>query len=104
MVEAHWEGLRGRELRYRDRTWEFTGDVDILDEGEVLAMSARATDDVGRERARLVFGLTGGGDSLNPGNLGTHFDRIEHTGDGRYVVVRTESDTYRYLLRRLEQG
>jgi hypothetical protein len=101
MVESHWEDLRGRELRYRDHTWELTGDVDVRESGELLAVEARQTDDVRHGTATLYFALEPPTDSLNPGNLGDHFDRLERTGNTQYLVVKKERRTYRYVLQRL---
>lgn len=41
MVESHWAELGGKEVRYRDRTWTLTGDVDVRNRGELLAVEAR---------------------------------------------------------------
>lgn len=102
MVDSNWPELDGEQLRYLDHTWELTGDVDVRNGGELLAVGARQTDDVRGESAVLFFGLDGSGDSLNPGNLGGHFDRLEREGDDRFLVVKTDGGTYRYELRRLE--
>jgi hypothetical protein len=102
MVETHWSELRGKRLRYRDRTWELTGDVEVRASGDQLAVEARQADDVRRGRALLHFGIVDGTDSLNPGNLGDHSDRLERTDSGQHLVVGKGSRTYRYELRRLE--
>ncbi len=102
MVESHWEELEGKQLRYFDHSWELTGDVDVRNGGELLAVESRQVDGVRRRAATLYFGLDGSGDSLNPGNLGGHFDRLEREGDDQYLVVKTDPRTYRYELRRLE--
>lgn len=101
MVETRWEDLRGRELRYLDHTWELTGKVDIRESGELLAVEATQADDVRHRTAILYFDVLGA-DSLNPGQVGDQFDRLERTEDGQYLVVRREGRTYRYELRRLE--
>lgn len=102
MVEAHWDGLRGRELRYRDHTWELTGDVDVRDSGDLLAVGATQADDVRGQRATLYFGLTEESDSLNPGDMGEHFDRLERVDGDTHLVVQKERRRYRYELDRLE--
>jgi hypothetical protein len=102
MTESHWDDLRGRTVRYRDRTWELTGDLEVHDTGELLAIDGRGDDDTG-VNATLYFGLQGSPESINPGNLGEHFDRIERTPDGQFIVVNTGPRTYRYKLHRLEQ-
>lgn len=101
MVETHWDDLRGRQVRYGDRGWELTGDVEVQRDGEVLAVEATRADDVRRGRTRLVFVVEGSGDSLNPGNIGTHFDRLERVDDAWFLVVKTDARTYRYGLTRL---
>jgi hypothetical protein len=101
MVETHWEDIRGAELRYDDHTWELTGDVDVAENGRLLGVTARQTDGVRHETARLYFGLEADGASLNPGNLGDQFDSIERRGDRQFLVVRKERRTYRYELRRV---
>ncbi|WP_336036968.1 hypothetical protein [Halobacterium yunchengense] len=102
MVESRWEELRGKELRYRDGTWELTGDVDVRRSGASLAVEARQADDVRHGTATLHFGVDEETDSLNPGNLGVHFDRLERTADGQFLVVKTAGRTYRYELQRVE--
>lgn len=102
MVESHWEELRGEELRYNDRAWELTGDVEIRKSGELLAVDARQADDVRHRGATLYFGLENPTDSLNPGNLGDYSVRLERTEDDQYLVVTGETRTYRYELRRIE--
>lgn len=102
MVESHWEDLRGKELRYGDHTWKLTGDVDVQGSGELLAVEAQQRDDVRHPTAILYFSLATPTDSLNPGNLGEHFDELEWVGDDPYLVVKKETKTYRYELQRLE--
>ena len=104
MVESHWDDLRGRELRYLDTSWELTGDVDVLDTGALIAVDAKQAEGSRRVTAVLHFGLDEPTDSLNPGALGEHFDRLERVGDDHYLVVKTEGRTYRYVLDRLEHG
>lgn len=102
MVEPRWAELRGKELRYRDHTWELTGDVDVRRNGELLAVRARQVDDVRHRTATLYFGLDNPPAALNPGNLGEHFDRLERTDDEIMLVVKKERRTYRYELQRLQ--
>lgn len=101
MVEATWPELGGKELRYRDHTWRLTGDVDVRDGGRLVAAEAERVDGVRHETATLHFGLRSPPDSLNPGNMRDHFDRLERTPDGQFLVVRTDPRTYRYELERL---
>jgi hypothetical protein len=102
MVETHWPELQGEELRYLDHTWELTGTVDVRDRGELLAVDARRADDVKREDATLYFVIESPGDSLNPGDLGEHFDRLERTEGGQCLLVKKAHRTYRYELQRME--
>jgi len=102
MVDAHWEDLRGRQVRYGDDSWELTGDLEIRESGRLLAVEARRTDDVRQPTARLHFDVTDGPGSLNPGDLGEHFDRLERRGGEQYIVVKREGRTYRYRLHRVE--
>ncbi|MFO7927439.1 hypothetical protein [Natronomonas sp.] len=101
MVETHWPELQGKQLRYLDDAWELTGTVDVRDRGELLAVEAKQTDDVKGETATLYFGVESPGDSLNPGDLGEHFDRLERTDDAQYLLVKKARRTYRYELQRL---
>lgn len=103
MVETHWPELEGKELRYRDRAWSLTGDVDIRETGELIAVEATRVDDVRHGTASLYFGLQTPRKSLNPGMLVDHFDKLERVNDEMYLVVKTEGRTYRYELQRMEQ-
>lgn len=102
MVETNWPRLGGKELRYRDGTWRLTGTVDVRESGELLVAEASRVDDVRGETAALHFGLESPGDSLNPGDLGDPFDRLEQTKHAQYLVVKKGPKTYRYELQRLE--
>lgn len=102
MVETQWPELAGKEVRYHDHTWELTGRVDVRGTGEVLAVEARQADGVGHDAATLRFGIENPPGSLNPGDLGDHFDRLERDGDRYHLVVEREARRYRYALRGLE--
>ena len=102
MVETQWVELGGRELRYLDHTWTLTGAVDVKENGELLAVEASQVDDVRRPSAILYFGLENPPQSLNPGDLGEHFDHLERVDDTQHLVVKKEPRTYRYELHRLE--
>lgn len=102
MSETNWPELHDKTLRYQDQTWKLTGEVDVRDRGTILAVTAIKDDDVRREEATLYFESESGEDSLNPGNLGEHFDRLETTERHQYLIVKKERRTYRYELRRLE--
>jgi len=101
MVDAHWEDVRGKELRYGDHTWELTGDVEVLDTGKVIEARARRADGVRHEDATLRFGVDDG-ESLNPGDLDEVFVHVERERDRHYLVVRKEPRVYRYELHSLE--
>lgn len=102
MVETEWPELAGVELRYLDRTWQLTGTVDVVQNGELLAVEVTRVDGVRHEGATLYFSLEGGPGSLNPGNLGDHFDRLERDSDEQRIIVRKGTETYRYDLKRME--
>ncbi|RLM53916.1 hypothetical protein DVK02_10840 [Halobellus sp. Atlit-31R] len=102
MPDTTWESLRSEQLRYHDHTWELTGGVDILENGDLVVAEARQTDDVRRRTALLHFGLVTVEGSLNPGELGEHFDRIERVDGGQHLVVKKAGRRYRYELTRLE--
>lgn len=104
MTDAHWEALKGSELRYRDNTWELTGDVEIRDQGAHLAVKARQVDEVRHGPARLHFTIDDPPDSINPGALGEHFDSIERTKRANHLIIKTAGRTYRYTLRRISIG
>ncbi|WP_254272517.1 hypothetical protein [Haloarcula marina] len=102
MVETQLAELGKKQVRYRDHTWELTGNVDIRDRGTLLAVEVRQVDEVRHPTATLFFGLDEQSPSLNPGNLGHHFDRLEQTAEGYRLVVKTDGRTYRYDLQRME--
>ena len=104
MVETHWPELGGKTLRYGGHTLELTGNVDVRNTGELLAVSAKRISDVSQLHATLRFGCEEGAPSLNPGNLGEHFDRIERDRRSHYLVVKKEPRTYRYKLLGLDRG
>ena len=102
MGETHWEDLRTREVTYDDHRWSLTGDLEILESGESLAVQARQEDDVRHRDGTLYFAVEDTDDSLNPGNLGDHFDRLDTSGPTPIIVVKTEGRSYRYELVRME--
>ena len=102
MVETRWAELGGRELRYHDHMWTLTGTVDVKENGELLAVDATQVGDVRQPSAILYFGLENPPQSLNPGDLGEHFDHIERVNDTHHLVVKKEPRIYRYELLRLE--
>lgn len=102
MADARWEDVRGKELRYQDRTWELTGEVDLRGTGERILVRARRVDGVKHEHATLLFSIAEGEDSLNPGDLDDVFVRLEQDGDREILVVRKDPRSYRYELHSLE--
>lgn len=102
MVTQTWPEIGGKQLRYNDATWELTGTVDVLKTGELLEVEARRVDDVRHESATLRFGLSEQQQSLNPGDLGDHFDKLDQEGDQYFLVVKHEPRTYRYELQGME--
>jgi len=102
MVETHWDGLRGRTVRFNGDRWELTGGVEVRQSGALLALDARQVDDVRHETAVLHFGVADSGHSLNPGSLGDHFDSLEQSADEQRLIVTKGTRRYRYELQRLE--
>ncbi|ELZ17466.1 hypothetical protein [Natrinema limicola] len=102
MDETQWPELSGTELQYGDHTWELTGTVDVGNTGTMLAVEAKQVDDVRQPKAVLRFALDGDAPSLNPGNLGSHFDSLEQAGGTQYLVVKKAARTYRYELHGFE--
>lgn len=102
MVELHWEDLEDANVRYSGQDWVLTGDLEVLGSGDLLAFRARQMDDVSKETALLYFGIENPPASLNPGDLGDHFDSLEEAGDNYQVVVKMDESTYRYELRRIK--
>ena len=102
MVETHWETLAGTELRYDDRTWSLTGDVELRVTGELVDLQARRVDGTKHERATLRFALHDSPDSPNPGHLREVFPEVERRRGRHTLVVRVDPKTYRYQLQSLE--
>lgn len=103
MVETCWPELGGKQLRFSDHTWELTGTVDVRGTGEMLGVEATQVDDVRHGKAILRFDLENQPASLNPGNLGGHFDELEREGDRYHLIVKKESRIYRYELQGIER-
>ncbi|MFC3476557.1 hypothetical protein [Halobacterium litoreum] len=101
MADTTWPELGGKQIRTGDGTWEFSGEVDVRDSGNVLAVEATRVDEAKRPTARLYFDVENPPDSLNPGALGEHFDRVEWEGNDPRLVVKTTGRTYRYEFNRL---
>lgn len=102
MVEARWPELAGKELRYSDKTWELTGIVNIRGSGRTLEVEAQQVDDVKHSTATIRFNISNPPASLNPGNLGAHFNSLEREGEQYYIVVEQEPRTYRYEIAGLQ--
>lgn len=98
MVETEWPELRGVEVEYGDHTLELTGMVDVRGTGESLEVNAKQIGDVRGNEVGLRFGIETPPASLNPGNLGEHFDEIKREGNQYYLLVKKEPTVYRYQL------
>ena len=98
MDESEWPELAGKEVRNAGQTWQLTGEVTIKDTGTLLEVAAFATGDVRHPTAGLRFGIETPPASLNPGDVGGHFDRLERDEDQYYLVVKTDPRVYRYEL------
>lgn len=102
MHQRHWPDLEGTELRYRDRTWTLTGEVEILRDGALIG--ARATHPGGGRRgaAQLFFAVADPPRSINPGDLEEHDHELVREDGETYIVVSSTRRRYRYRLQRLE--
>lgn len=98
-----WPELAGRQLRYGDRTWELTGEVEVKQTGNLVEVEVEQVDDVRHQTAVLRFGLEDPPQSLNPGDLGEHFDSLERHGEEYRLVVKKDPRTYRYELLGIER-
>lgn len=105
MADTHWAGMQGRELRYDDRTWALTGDLDIRQSGDLLVADAKQIDESKREKATLYFRIEDPPDSLNPGSSDANFDHLEQDSAGDYLlVVDAPGRRYQYGLDSIEYG
>lgn len=102
MVEQVWDDIQEKQVKYQDRIWEITGKVVVKESGDLICVEATQLHDVRNRRATLYFTLQTPNDSLNPGNLGEHFDRIEQSRSNYFLIVKKGTKTYRYILQRLE--
>ena len=102
MGNLHWDSLTDGEVTFDDRRWSLTGDLEILDRGEILAVDATQTDDVRHPRATLYFSVTDSGESLNPGALGDPSAELDTSGASESIVVTTEGRSYQYDLARMQ--
>lgn len=98
MVTQQWPEIGGKQVRYNDATWELTGAVDVRETGRSLEVEAKRVDDVRHATAGFRFGVGEHPESLNPGNLGDHFDELRQEDDQYVLVVKTERRVYRYEL------
>jgi hypothetical protein len=104
MHERHWDDLGGLELRYRDHTWELTGDVEILRDGALIGAEVRQVDGTRHGTAQLFFAVENPPRSVNPGDLGDHFQELVKEDGKSYLKITSPRRTYRYELQRLERG
>lgn len=100
MVETEWPESACTELEYGDQTWEFTGTVEVGTTGNELVVEAREGDDVRGRTALLQFALNDESTPLNPSNLGSRYDGLEHADNTYHLRVADEPRTYRYELQR----
>lgn len=92
----------GKTIKIPNRIWEITGKVVGKESGGLVGVEAIQFHDVRHRRATLYFTLQIPNDSLNPENLGEHFDRIEQSRSNYFLIVKKGTKTYRYILQRLE--
>lgn len=86
MAEVHVSQLAGEQIRYNGDTWEFTGDINIKQNGSVLQADAKISDRVRGSRGTFQFKLTNPPASINPGNPG-EFD-VELAQNGGQPLLR----------------
>lgn len=103
MTETEWPELAGKTIPYADQMWRLAGTVEVQGTGEALAVRATRDNDVRGDDVDLIFGIEDPSASLNPGDLGEHFDRLEQKGTNWYLVVKKDPTVYRYKLHRIER-
>ncbi len=101
MVTITAQRLEGERIRYRGDSWEFTGTVDVLQNGEVLDVEARKADRVRGTKGTLSFRLENPPTSINPGNLGDVDIELRNDDGGQFLVVSRNHRTDRYKLKNL---
>ncbi|MFU8868116.1 hypothetical protein [Natronococcus sp.] len=98
MVEAHLPELDGEQIRYNDDTWEFTGAIDVKQNGNRIHAAAKKPDRVRGNTGTLNFTLDDPPASLNPGNLGDLRCELEQEAAGPVLVVDRNHTADRYTL------
>lgn len=98
MADTHHEELAGERVRYNEATWEFTGDLDVRRNGEVLHADVRKEDRVRGNSGTLRFTLQDPPSSINPGNLGSFDVELRKRDGSQYLVVDRRNATSLYRL------
>lgn len=96
MAEFSVPQLEGEQVRYNGDTWEFTGEINVKQNGAVLEATARKADRVRGNRGTLQFQLTNPPASINPGNPGEfEVELTREAGKAHLRLVRAHtSDDY----------
>lgn len=98
MVEAHFPELEGERIRYNDDTWEFTGTIDVKQNGDRIHAEAKKPERVRGNTGTLNFTLADPPGSLNPGNLGQFNCKLQAEANGSTLVIDRHHTTDRYNL------
>jgi len=101
MATFHVNDIEGEQIRFNDDTWELTGDIDVLQNGDVLKVTARKPERVRGNTAMISFKLQNPPASINPGNLGDIDVEVERTADGIELVVTRRHTSNRYRAKNL---
>lgn len=101
MVETHVSQLAGERIRYNDDTWEFTGDIEITQNGSVIEATARKSDRVRKNLGTFRFQLQDPPGSINPGNVGEFGVKLEREGRDVLLVITRRRESDRYSIKSL---
>lgn len=98
MAEIHIPQLEGERIRYNDDTWEFTGELAIKQNGEVIEATARKPDRVRGNSGLLRFRLDDQPASINPGNPGVVDVELERDGTATVLRLIRPNASDRYTI------
>lgn len=101
MVEAHLPELEGEQVRFNDDTWEFTGTIDVKQNGNRIHAAARKPERVRGNTGTLNFTLDDPPASLNPGNLGNLRCELQQAANGAVLLVDRTHTADSYTLNSL---
>ena len=101
MVEVDVPELGGEQLRYNNDTWELTGTMDVMQNGELPQAEAKKPDRIRGSTGWLKFSLDTPPASLNPGNLSEFNCELTEGDDGYVLEITREQRADRYRLTKL---